>query len=248
MTTLNPTPMQSAAERIRGFWDERARKFGAHQRATLGETYLRHVEVRAMLRELRRRRPCAALDVGCGNGYSTKTYAAALPGTRFVGIDFSGEMLRFAEEDKPGNASFHHADVTDDATLPAGPFDVIFTQRCIQNLPDYDTQRGAIDNLRRRLAPEGVLILNECSKDGVAQLNGLRQRLGLKPIEGIEPWHNCFMRDESLIRDYGAQVRYISSTYMFAAKIIHKRLARVAKHLPSVGRFGYDRFYFLQPK
>ncbi len=246
MTALNPTPMPSPAERIRGFWDERAQKFGAHQRATLGETYLRHVEIRSMLAELRKRRPSRALDVGCGNGYSTKHYAAALPNTQFMGLDFSREMLRFAEEARPGNATFAFADVTDAATLPDGPFGVIYTQRCLQNLPDYDTQRGAIDHLLARLAPGGTLILNECSKDGVAQLNGLRQRLGLKPIEGIEPWHNCFMRDDWLARDYNAQVRYISSTYMFAAKIIHKRLAKVAKYLPSVGRFGYDRFYLIQ--
>jgi len=245
MTTLNPTPMQSPAERIRSFWDERAQKFGAHQRATLGETYLRHVEIKSMLSELKTRRPARALDVGCGNGYSTKCYAAALPNTQFTGIDFSREMLLFAEEDRPSNAAFAFADVTDAATLPDGPFEMIFTQRCIQNLPDYDTQRGAIDNLVARLAPGGTLILNECSKDGVAQLNGLRQRLGLKPIEGIEPWHNCFMRDDWLARDYGVRVRHISSTYMFAAKIIHKRLAKAAKHLPSVGRFGYDRFYLI---
>ena len=42
------------------------------------------------------------------------------------------------------------------------------------------------------------MLMMECSKDGVGQLNGLRRRLGLKPIEGIEPWHNAFMRDETI--------------------------------------------------
>lgn len=234
-------------EQIRGFWDERARKFGESQRATLGETYLRHVEIRTMLSRLKQRGPKRALDVGCGNGFSTRTYAAALPDTQFVGIDFSPEMIRVAQDQPVPNATFQFADVTDKATLPAGPFDVVYTQRCIQNLPDYATQCRAIDHLLGLCAPDGVLILNECSRVGVEQLNGLRKNLFLKPIEGIEPWHNCFMIDHQLRRDYGARVEYISSTYMFLAKIINKRLAKYAKHLPSVGRFGYDRFYIIRP-
>ncbi len=238
---------ESPAERIRCFWDERARQFGTSERATLGETYLRHVEVRTMLARLRQQQPVLALDVGCGNGFSTKAYAAAMPGTHFTGIDFSPEMIRCARENTPPNATFAQADVTDAATLPPGPFDVVFTQRCIQNLPDYATQRVAIDNLLALVKPKGVLILNECSRPGVEQLNRLRVRLGLKPIEGIEPWHNCFMIDENLQRDYGAGVQYISSTYMFLAKVVHKRLAKYARFLPAFGRFGYDRFYVIRP-
>jgi len=245
-TTITPrAPVD--AEQIRGFWDERARKFGVSQRATLGETYLRHVEIRSMLARLKRLGPQRVLDVGCGNGFSTRTYAMALPGTHFVGIDFSPEMIRVAQEQPMANVTFAQADVTDPASLPAGPFDVVYTQRCIQNLPDYGTQCRAIDNLLALCAPDGLLILNECSRVGVEQLNGLRKCLFLKPIEGIEPWHNCFMIDSQLQRDFGARVEYISSTYMFLAKIIHKRLAKYAKHLPSVGRFGYDRFYLIRP-
>jgi SAM-dependent methyltransferase len=246
---LEPKPgetPQDLARRIRGFWDQRAQQFGSSQRATLGETYLRHVEIAQMRKRLRARRPERVLDVGCGNGFSTRTYAAALPDTHFVGIDYSEEMIARAMEDAPKNAWFQWADVTDPGTLPDGNFDVIYTQRCIQNLPDTDTQHQAIRTLRRRLNPAGVLILNECSRPGVEQLNGLRQRLGLQPIENIEPWHNRFMIDQELRQTFGADVQYISSTYMFLAKIIHKRLAKYARFLPSVGRFGYDRFYLIR--
>ncbi len=237
---------QAAAERIRNFWDERAQRFGESQRATLGETYLRHVEIKEMRKRLRRLRPGRVLDVGCGNGYSTLQYAAALPHTEFVGVDFSSQMVQLAQQQAGRNISFHQADVTDPGTLPNGGFDVIMTQRCIQNLPDYETQRPAIESLRTKLNPGGTLILNECSRDGVEQLNGLRQRLGLAPIEGIEPWHNCFMRDDRLKGDFRARVEYISSTYMFLAKVINKKLAKQARFLPALGRFGYDRFYVIR--
>ena len=238
---------QALAQRIRGFWDDRALQFGVSQRATLGETYLRHVEIQQMLKRLRRRRPGRVLDVGCGNGFSTRTYAQALPDTQFFGVDYSRQMIDLARQDALRNTSFQWADVTDPATLPEGQFDVIYTQRCIQNLPDEATQQRAIAELRSRLSPNGLLILNECSRPGVAQLNGLRQRLGLKPIENIEPWHNRFMIDAQLKQQFDAEVHHISSTYMFLAKIIHKRLAKWARFLPAVGRFGYDRFYLIRP-
>ena len=240
-----PSPQTAAADRIRSFWDDRAARFGTSQRATLGETYLRHVEIRQMLKRLQRLAPGRVLDVGCGNGYSTLQYAAALPKTHFVGVDFSPQMVRLAQDTATANTEFHQADVTDPASLPEGRFDVIYTQRCIQNLPDYETQRPAIQHLIDKLNPGGTLILNECSRDGVEQLNTLRQRLKLKPIDGIEPWHNCFMRDQRLKENFGAEVHFISSTYMFLAKILHKRLAKFARFLPAVGRFGYDRFYVI---
>ncbi len=67
------------------------------------------------------------------------------------------------------------------ASLPAGPFDMVITQRCIQNLPDWETQKRAIGNLLSRRARGGAVLMMECSKDGVRQLNGTRQRLGLEP-------------------------------------------------------------------
>ena len=240
-------PQSSQRESIRRFWDERAQTFGTDQRATLGETYLRHVEIREVTRRLRRLRPASVLDVGCGNGFSTRHYAKAIPRTQFIGVDFSQEMIGHAAGDCPANCRFAVADVTDSSTLPRGPFDAILTQRCLQNLPDYEQQHAAIGHLLARRSAGGTLLLNECSKDGVAQLNGLRRRLGMEPIENIEPWHNCFMWDQNLVRDFDARIEHISSTYMLAAKIVHKKLAKWARFLPALPvRFGYDKLYVIR--
>ena len=234
-------------QRVYGFWNERAQEFGSDQRATLAETYLRDIEIRAMLAHLHRLNPRNVLDVGCGNGYSTKIYARALPGTQFVGVDFSEGMLSYAEVDRPPNCNFALGDLTDPATLPTATFDVVYTQRCIQNLPDYETQCAAIQDLLSRRTPGGTLILNECSRSGVEQLNRWRRHLGRKPIENIEPWHNCFLIDAKLRDDFHAEIECISSTYMFLAKVIHPRLSRLAaQYLPAVGQFGYDRFYVIR--
>jgi len=97
-----------------------------------------------------------------------------------------------------------------------------------------------------RRAPGGAVLMMECSKDGVKQLNGLRRRLGLAPIDGIEPWHNAFLRDALVVEEFGASIEHFSSTYMFLAKVLHKKLSYVARYLPAVGRFGYDRLYVLR--
>lgn len=240
------TQAMATAGGIRAFWDERARQFKADGRATLRETHLREVEVRAMESKIRALRPATVLDVGCGNGWSTRRYARRFPGVRFVGVDFSAEMIRYAKLDVPPNCSFAVADVLDAASLPAGPFDLVMTQRCVQNLPDWETQRSAVGNLLSRRSRGGAVLLMECSKNGVKQLNGLRRRLRLPPIEGIEPWHNAFLRDELMTREFGATVEFFSSTYMFLTKVVHKRLSYGARYLPAVGRFGYDRLYVLR--
>ena len=256
MTQSLASPGRASAEQILAFWDERARQFKADGRATLRETHLREVEVRAMMRRIGRLKPRTVLDVGCGNGWSTHQYARQFPGITFHGVDFSGEMIRYARQDAPPNCSFERADVTDPSSLPPGPFDLILTQRCIQNLPDWETQKRAIASLRGRLtAPRatetiarrgGALLLMECSKDGVKQLNQTRVRLGMEPIEGIEPWHNAFLRDGLMKRTFGAKVEFFCSTYMLLAKVVHKRLSYVARYLPAVGRFGYDRLYVVR--
>ena len=137
-------------------------------------------------------------------------------------------------------------DVLQIETLPEDKFDLILTQRCLQNLPDYESQYEAINNLLERKSGQGMLCLMECSKDGVEQLNTLRSRLGMSPIEGIEPWHNNFFHDHQLIDDFNARIVHFSSTYMFLSKVVSPVFSRMGYLLPSLGKFGYDKIYLIQ--
>ena len=230
---------------IKAFWDDRARQFGVRPRATLNEAPLRELEICAMACRLSRLRPRRVLDVGCGNGYSTRSFAHRFPETQFTGVDYSPEMIRQANLDVPANCTFATADVLDADSLPEGPFDVILTQRCLQNLPEDALQTIAIENLLARRSDRGVLLLMECSRNGVRRLNRMRRRFGREPLADLEPWHNRFMRDGRLRRRFDARVEHFSSTYMFLVKVLHPRLARIARRLPAVGTFGYDKLYVI---
>jgi SAM-dependent methyltransferase len=238
--------MNSHEDLIRRHWEERARQFGGRPEATLGEIPLRRLEIRTMGRLLRRYKPRRVLDVGCGNGYSTKIYAHRFPMVAFTGLDFSEEMIANAIMNTPSNCTFVVGDVLNVTSYPEGLFDLILTQRCLQNLPDYPTQRTAIENLLLKKSQDGRLLLMECSRDGVEKLNRLRQKLGRKPIEDIEPWHNHFMIDNDLISGFKAEVVHFSSTYMLLSKVIHPRLSLFACLLPAIGTFGYDKLYIIQ--
>ena len=67
--------MDERTEQIKKFWDDRAKQFGENAQATLGEVDLRKLEINFMINCIKKLNPERVLDVGCGNGYSTKIYA-----------------------------------------------------------------------------------------------------------------------------------------------------------------------------
>jgi SAM-dependent methyltransferase len=238
--------MDERSREIKKFWDTRAEMYGADWQATLGEKYLRLLEINTMKKLIKRHAPKRVLDVGCGNGFSTKIYAEKFPSIKFFGMDYSEAMIQHAKRTPILNCSFFVGDVLDEASSKEGEFDFIMTQRCLQNLPDYECQHKAINNLLKRKSPNGYLFLMECSKDGVAQFNQLRVRIGKKPVDNLEPWHNNFFVDKSLRKDFGAEIVYFSSTYMFLAKVMFSKLSKLGYLLPPIGKFGYDRLYIIK--
>jgi len=239
--------MDDRSEKTKKYWDDRAKEHGESWQATLGEEYLRNLEIRTIIKLIKKYKPSRVLDVGCGNGYSTKIYAEQFPDIHFVGIDYSEFMIQNANMKPIANCEFYVGDVLNYDSLPSGSYDLIITQRCLQNISDYDRQRIAINNLLRKKTIHGTLLLMECSKDGVDQINRLRIKLGKKVIEGIEPWHNKFFVDDNLINDFGATINHFTSTYMFLSRVISLKchLLKLASYLPAVGKFGYDKLYII---
>lgn len=237
--------MAESDREVRAFWDEQAESFGADPSATLTDQYLRGLEITTMERHIRECGPGRVLDVGCGNGFSTRMFAASFPRISFVGVDYSREMIRHAKKRAVQNCAFGWGDVLDPETLPEGPFDLILTQRCIQNILDVERQMQAIRNLMSLRSRGSLLLLMECSKAGLRQFNRLGSRINRHRPPKREPFHNLWVDDEKLRREFGAEVEYFCSTYMIC-KAIHPRLRAIGARLPQVGSFGYDRLFVIR--
>ena len=77
-----------------------------------------------------------ALDVGCGPGNSSRVLADAFPGARITGVDSSPEMIAAAAAAHP-DMTFRLCDAGDLASLGENGFDIVFSNACIQWVPDH---------------------------------------------------------------------------------------------------------------
>ena len=93
------------------------------------------------------------LDVGCGVGNSTAVVQSRFPMAKVVGADNSEAMLASARANHP-DLTFIPFDASSGwGELPGG-YDVIFSNACIQWVPDHPT---LLRNMMNALRPGGVL-------------------------------------------------------------------------------------------
>ncbi len=116
--------------------------------------------------DLARRIECAAprevLDVGCGPGNSSRVLAKRFPGARIHGIDSSPEMIAAARTAHP-DLDFSLCDAGRDlGSLGPGRFDVVFSNACIQWIPDHEL---LLRDLLGLLRPGGVLAVQTPMND-----------------------------------------------------------------------------------
>ena len=242
-------------EKIKEFWNERAMQYGAKQHATLGEISVRYLEINEIKRHLNHGQKI--LDVGCGNGYTTKKFAK-IYNSKLHGIDYSPEMIRIANQSlmESGILGEIHFEVQDclDLKFSNNYFDVIYTERCLQNLPGLKLQEQAILELLRVLKPGGKLILVECSKTGLLKLNKLRKVIGRSEISDAEPWHNKFFDDTWLLKlahnnkdIFSLKIKHFASTYTFLTRILPLwrifYYSRYFQYVPNIGKLGYFKAY-----
>src|SRR4051812_3181982 len=99
------------------------------------------------------------LDVGCGNGASTRDAARAVTPGSVVGIDLSTAMLDYArarsEAEGLNNVTFVHGDAQTYA-FDDGNFDVVISN---SGAMFFDDKIAAFRNLHRALRPGGRLAL-----------------------------------------------------------------------------------------
>lgn len=100
-----------------------------------------------------------ALDLGCGQGYSSRQLAVR--GARVVGVDLSEAQLANArrhEEDRPLGIAYHLLDATRVAERwPRGSFELVTACMSLQDMPDA---AGALRAARVVLTEPGRLVFS----------------------------------------------------------------------------------------
>ncbi len=99
----------------------------------------------------------AAVDLGCGLGYTTHLIAEALDAVRVVGVDTSERFIALAQQTATGTVTFASHDVTQ-LPLPACPSTLIFCRLLLTHMRE---PQQLLAQWATQLQPHGMLMLEE---------------------------------------------------------------------------------------
>ena len=99
--------------------------------------------------------PKRIIDIGCGPGNSTSVLKKRFPHADIIGADFSPNMIEKARKDHP-DMDFILFDATKDFDKLRGKFDIVFSNACIQWIPNH---KSLLKNMMNILNPGGVLAI-----------------------------------------------------------------------------------------
>lgn len=251
-------PLQSEGD-VKAFWDSQAREHGSSALATAPDPHYRNLEIECVLRAMSAMKHETILDVGCGNGFTTRAIAERFPEAEITGVDFSEAMIDAAKEAGGMNIEYHVADVlalSRNKALLGRQYDVVLSSRCLINLPNWEEQKIGILEMRKMLELDGHMILVENVQDGLDNLNHIRASVGLEPIK--TRWHNRYLVQEEVGRFFThikgqllttEYAENIGNLYYLASRVIYAKICKdqgvepdynnpinqVASQLPTMG-------------
>lgn len=215
-------------EEIQKYWDCRAAGDSSAQ-STTQDFYLREIEFNALSERIQRYSPGLVADVGCGDGRTTARLASKYPNASFSGFDYTSSMVENARRVHDSvcvsNIEFDQLDISEGLK---GYFNLIYTTRCLINLPSWDLQKVAIKNIYGALTIGGVYLMVENFIEGQANFNQVRKTFGLPEIPIRE--HNFFFERRRLL-DYVdglfevEEEVNISSVYYLVSRVIYSGFA-----------------------
>jgi SAM-dependent methyltransferase len=258
-------------EEIHRHWNEAGRAFPSDSAATptSRDPYLGELEEENIYAHLGGRR--RVLEIGCGDGAHTIGYARGAES--YVALDVAESLVAIARK-RVADAGLANVEVVEASATSIGErlagrrFDCVVSQRCLINLPDWETQRAVLDQIADLLEPGGLLLMTEGFQDELDALNEVRAKFGLETIN-VVPYNHNFRRErfEAYVAERFeiADVRHYG-TYLLLTRVQHPlavapeppahdspinraaaMLARVV-NFADAERFSYNLFYALRRK
>ncbi len=183
---------------IKDTWDRLARDHKESHWASWGDNFAIDLEVENISQFIKN--GDLVLDVGCSNGHATIKQLAKKP-KKIYGIDFSEEMIKFANSVKANHQlgndeiEFKVGDILkiqfDDNT-----FDITYTTRVLINLPNWEEQKKGICECIRVTRKGGKIILSEAFWEPLVLLNAMRTIKNLPPL--VEHDFNRYLKINKL--------------------------------------------------
>lgn len=261
--------------KIKEYWDGRARQYSDTLAATTNDIYLRKLEIFTIVETFHQvslPKNGNVLDIGCGDGYSTLKVAQAISGFCFLGIDYSKDMIKNAcgqlksHPELNDRVTFIIGDVTElGKTCGDSVYDVILSSRCLINLDSTKNQYHAIVQIADHIKPGGYYIAIENFIEGHDNMNRARRSVGLPDIP--VRWHNLYFKEHEFIHIVERFFENIifkdfSSSYYFATRVIYSAMCQMrgeepnynheihqlSINLPWIGQFSPIRMVVLRKK
>lgn len=97
--------------------------------------------------------PQKIIDIGCGPGNSTKVLFDKFPNAKIIGIDNSKKMIEQAKHNF-SKIEFINADISTDEINYENEFDIVFSNACMQWIPNHHV---LLKKLMNMLKQNGIL-------------------------------------------------------------------------------------------
>jgi ubiquinone/menaquinone biosynthesis C-methylase UbiE len=258
-------------KKVKEFWENQAKEFKSSEFATNPDSNYRAYEIEQIAEYIKDGK--TLLDIGCGNGHSTLLFAKRFPKLKIIGVDYSAEMIEYANaalRKNPklkGRVSFRVGDVLELSNQKdlVGKFDQVLSERCVINLLSWEKQRDAILEMKKMLKKSGEIIFCENTQEGLDRLNVLRKKLKLFAI--TVRWHNSYLSEKELIPFLNKtfkvkEIKNIGSLYYIISRVVYAKLAdlekkqpeyahpinAIARELPPIGNFSPNHIFLLGNK
>jgi len=247
------------------FWDKRVQKLKNQEEYSGPDIFLYKKENKLIRKIIDQYKPIQILDLGCGNGFSTKEICSGLE-SKIFGIDRTKEAIENAKQMnfKDDNFEFIVSNM-DNLPFKDENFDFAYAKRSICNLPSFEKQKEAINEAARVLKKGGILCISDLILEGYNKLTNWREKLNLSALR--HPNHVKIPSEKEILEISQDKFQLINSldytsSYYFMTRILYPLFSRFSNKnlrfdssfhkfsskLPSLGSIGANKLYILKKK